>query len=405
MDNKEEVRDFVENISPEMSDYIERNPQSEFVLFYKYITHSDIGTFGKATAPNSHDKNLLYYLKTNEMLDIESITKKPFQTAHQSCIGLKEKLYDMVGLPQPRLVDQYLINDFMNVYLVNKNLEYFTSEYTQKIFNLLGKSINPRSRSWDFNNLNLKLSDGEFTPIELHCAVHGLGVAGADDEFHKLRHHIFRGDTFVLLFELTEKEKNMFILLEKNPAFYSILGKINKSYEEHLKRVRKRLVDQKKYVPNNLDPMKSFIDDEITRRQQAAWRKMLANEMMGYTQIDGRVFCPLTYIGADFESLGALFVASHIKGFSDPETTNEEKYDINNGMLLSANADALFDKHLISIDENKNLVFSYLLSDDILKQQLLLLHPIFAPILNENRMKYLKYHYQVFQKKEEERKK
>ena len=86
-------------------------------------------------------------------------------------------------------------------------------------------------------------------------------------------------------------------------------------------------------------------------------------------------------------------------------TLNEEKYDINNGLLLSANADALFDKHLITISENKELVFSYLLDgDDRLKNQLLLLQPIFKPILNEKRMQYLAYHRQVFERKEQERK-
>ena len=53
------------------------------------------------------------------MLDFERSTGKPFQTAHQSCIGLKSNLYDMVGLPQPREADPYLINDYMDVFLVN----------------------------------------------------------------------------------------------------------------------------------------------------------------------------------------------------------------------------------------------------------------------------------------------
>ena len=128
--------------------------------------------------------------------------------------------------------------------------------------------------------------------------------------------------------------------------------------------------------------------------------------MMAYTQNSNSVFCPLTYITADFDTLGTLFVASHIKGFKDPNTTNEEKYDINNGLLLVSNADALFDKHLISINENQELVFSFLLDADIrLKTQLLLMSPIFKPVLNENRMKYLKYHYEKFQELEKARKK
>ena len=110
------------------------------------------------------------------MLEVERKTNKPFQTAHQSCIGLKMELYDLVGLPQPRETDPYAINDYMDVYVVNNNMEYFTSQYTQKIFDKLGKEVNPRSRAWDFNNLDVRLSDGQFTPIDLHVAVHGLGM-------------------------------------------------------------------------------------------------------------------------------------------------------------------------------------------------------------------------------------
>ena len=66
--------------------------------------------------------------------------------------------------------------------------------------------------------------------------------------------------------------------------------------------------------------------------------------------------------------------------------------------------DNLFDKHLITINQNKQIVFSFLLDDDIrLKSQLLLMQPIFLPILNENRMRYLAYHESIFNRKEDER--
>lgn len=404
IEDRDVLDNFIAKVSTEMFEYIQNNKKSRYVLFYKYITHSDLATFGKATQPNSHYKNLLYYIDEEEMKNIEEKTNRPFQTAHQSCIGLREKLYDLVGLPQPRETDQYLINDFMNVFLVNKNIEFFASKYTKKVFDKLNKTIPIRSKSWDFNNLDINTTNGEFTSINLHCAVHGLGIA-TDSDFHKLRHHIFKGDTFILLFELNESKKNMFILLEKNPVFYSIIGTTNKAYVEYQQLLRKRLVANILAKDNALADDVIDLDDEVTRQQQSAWRKMLANEMMGYTQTNGQVFCPMTYITADFNTLGSIFVASHIKGFKDPNTTNEEKYDINNGLLLCANADALFDKHLISIDENKELKFSFLLDGDVrLKSQLLLMQPIFLPILNEKRMEYLKYHYSVFKEKEEKRK-
>jgi len=404
IDDNDKCKDFIAHISTNMYDYMETKKGSRFVVFYKYLTHSDLATFGKATHPNSHANNFLYYISTSEMLDIEQQTGKPFQTAHQSCIGLKKELYRIVGLPDPRETSPYLINDYMNVRLVNDNLEYFSSKYTKQIFSKLGRNIDGKKlKSWKFDDLDIKKSSGLFTDIQLHVAVHGLGME-QDAEFHKLRHHMFKGDTFILLFELNSIEKNMFILLEKNPIFYSLLGLSNKSYEDYQRKIRNRLINQITNKQNAIEV--DNLDDEVTRQQQSAWRKMLANEMMGYTQVTNQVFCPFTYITANFEELGSLFIASHIKGFSDPNTKNEEKYDINNGLLLCANADALFDKHLITINENKELVFSFLLDGDIrLKQQLLLLQPIFKPILNEKRMEYLTYHRRVFESLEQIRKK
>lgn len=404
LDNNTEIENFIAGVSNEMYEYVHARNSSRFILFYKYLTHSDLATFGKAIKPNSHDKNLLYYIDEEEMANIEKKTEKPFQTAHQSCIGLKQELYTKVGLPQPREADPYLINDYMQVLLVNHNLQYFTGKYTQKVFDNLGKTISSNAqKNWDFDNLDIDLSSGQFTPIELHCAVHGLGMS-QDREFHKLRHHLFKGDTLVLLFELSA-EKKMFVLFEKNPVFFSVIGETNKDYEEYQTQVRKRLINEATGKENAIDNVSS-IEEEVTRQQQAAWRKMLAKEMMGYTQVDGQVFCPFTYITVDFGKLGSLFIASHIKGFKDPATTNEEKYDINNGLLLCANADALFDKHLISINENKELIFSFLLNNDNrLKMQLLLMQPIFQPLLNEKRMTYIAYHREVFFALEAERKK
>ena len=401
LDDLNKIKNFLGQISIDMVDYIEQNTQSQFLLFSKNLTHSDLATFGKATKINSHSKNLLYYMSVEDMLKIEQNRGKPLQTAHQSCIGLKGILYDKVGLPQPRKHDPYLINNYMDVLLVNSNMKYFTSKYTKKIFKKLNKDISVGSRSWDFDNLDVDLADGKFTPISLHVAVHGLGME-EDTEFHKIRHHLFKGDTLILLFQLNSEKNKMFLIFEKNPIFFSLIGENNDDYSKYQETIRKRLINDMIAKKNAFDI--NVIEEEVTRKQQAAWRNMLANEMMGYTIEDRQIFCPLTYITANFDKLGILFVASHIKGFKDSNTTNEEKYDINNGIIMCANADALFNRHLITINKNKQIVFSFLLDgDDKLKSQLLLMQPIFSPILNENRMRYLAYHEEVFNKEEEKR--
>lgn len=400
--DKDKILDIVEEISPKMTNYIQNTKDSSFVLLYKSINHSDLPTFGKATKQNTLEKNILYYLTIDEMNQIQEKNSDSFKTAHQSCISLSNNFYSLTPLPDPRDVETYLINDYCSVYLVNDSLEYFTSEYTKKILKKLDKL---KSVDWDFNNLDIDIAQDDWkTPIKISCAVHGLGVS-SDDDFHKLRHHIFKSDNFAILYENNSKQNVLYILLEKNPAFYSVLGLANKSYINYMELMRKRLVNSVQQQNNAVDNNSLEQEDEVTRQQQSKWRLMLAKEMMGYTLVEGQVFCPFTYITADFEELSALFVASHIKGFKDPKTTNEEKYDLNNGLLLCANADRLFDQHLISVDENKNLVFSYTLDKDlILKQRLCLLQPIFQAVLNDKRMEYLAYHKSIFDELEKERK-
>jgi hypothetical protein len=66
----------------------------------------------------------------------------------------------------------------------------------------------------------------------------------------------------------------------------------------------------------------------------------------------------------DIKTKEAL-VASHIKEFS--ECQDDERYDCFNGLLLCANHDKLFDKHLISFDENGYIMISRRLSKEKVK--------------------------------------
>lgn len=405
MEEREGIIDFLEKISVQMSERVKENSETEYIMLYKNITHSDLATFGKSTSVDTLSKNLLYYLNESEMKDVEKSTNKVFQTAHQSCIGLKTKFYELAELPNPRN-GQFSLNEKYQVYLVNDTVEYFKSAYTEKIFQLTDKNISDRAKkNWKFDNLDMKLEEGPFTNLSLHCGVHGLGLS-MDEDFHKLRHHIFKGDSFIMLVEKNEIEPKIFIILDKNPIFFSLIGESNKAYEEYQQRLRNKYINQAKLNTSSGNRLREkAIEEEQTRALQSTWRSTLSKEMMGYTQNDGEVFCPFTYITINYDSIGTLFRASHIKGFSDINTKENEKYDINNGLLISANADALFDKHLISVNGNKEIVFSFLMDDMKLRSQLLLASPIFQPVLNDKRMKYLEYHYEVFKEKEKARKK
>ena len=61
--------------------------------------------------------------------------------------------------------------------------------------------------------------------------------------------------------------------------------------------------------------------------------------------------CPVTGC-----SILAILKSSHIVPWS--ESNNEERLDVNNGILLSPDVDALFDRHLISFEDDGGIVLS-----------------------------------------------
>jgi predicted restriction endonuclease len=85
-----------------------------------------------------------------------------------------------------------------------------------------------------------------------------------------------------------------------------------------------------------------------------------------------------------------FLIASHIKPWS--KSTNKERLDVNNGLLLCPNHDSLFDKGFISFDEEGKLVVSDDINDTV---------RIFMNIniqiqlkMNENRDSYIHWHFQ-----------
>ncbi|WP_231200825.1 HNH endonuclease signature motif containing protein [Helicobacter pylori] len=400
----EEIQEIIIDKSQSLYDYMDKYKSSKYILYYKMLSHSDLPNFAKMKNDESLDKNLLYYLSAKEMLEIEQRENRKFEVAKQSNIGMSIRFWKDLDMPVPRDSvkkrkvtgeDHLKINDYAKVFLVNDVLEDFHFDDTLKIFEKLHKNFNPKQ--FNANTMSYQiLNNQDFTPIELRQAVHGIGM-NQDVEFNKLRHNLFKNDLLYLLIEKTQTQKNLFIMPFRNPLFFSLLGVTNSKWQIYQEQKLKR--------ENNLIAKSPTLSQEekIQRQHQNKWREALAFEMMNYTTIDRSIFCPLTYIEADFDDMKTLFRASHIKGYSDCD--EEEKYDLDNGLLLIANADALFDKHLITIDENKQLKFSYLLENNHkLKSQLNLNNGIFKDILNDRRMQYLAYHRKIFEEKEQERK-
>jgi predicted restriction endonuclease len=95
--------------------------------------------------------------------------------------------------------------------------------------------------------------------------------------------------------------------------------------------------------------------------------------------------------------------ASHIVGWRDPSTNDEERLDAENGLLLSSNVDALFDRHLISFHADGTAVHSVLLSEKQLEQVGTVNRLCSKP--SRKRAAYLQRHRDIFEGKEQIRRK
>ena len=93
-------------------------------------------------------------------------------------------------------------------------------------------------------------------------------------------------------------------------------------------------------------------------------------------------------------SLGyeSLLIASHIKEWSI--ANSKERLDVENGLLLCTLHDSVFDKHLISFNDNGEIIISDKLSE---KDRMLLNICVNQRIeMTEGRIKYMKYHREKF---------
>ena len=116
-----------------------------------------------------------------------------------------------------------------------------------------------------------------------------------------------------------------------------------------------------------------------SRVGQGYYRKQVINKWKGK--------CPLT--GIDVVS---ILISSHIVPWS--ESNDEERLDVDNGILLSPNIDALFDRHLITFDDDGGLLISSKVSQKNIENLRLLSLPKIE--INEGMLKYIKRHRERF---------
>lgn len=85
----------------------------------------------------------------------------------------------------------------------------------------------------------------------------------------------------------------------------------------------------------------------------------------------------------------SFLIASHIKPWS--KSNNAERLDVNNGLLLCPNHDALFDKGYISFNQEGNLVISSQLDET--SKNFMNINSSSKIEMSEEMKKYMKYHF------------
>jgi hypothetical protein len=116
-----------------------------------------------------------------------------------------------------------------------------------------------------------------------------------------------------------------------------------------------------------------------SRVGQGYYRQQVINKWKGK--------CPLTGIDAL-----PILISSHIVPWS--ESNDEERLDVENGILLSPNLDALSDRHLISFDDHGEILISSKVSEKNIENLKLLSLPHIE--INEGMLKYIRRHRNKF---------
>jgi len=144
-----------------------------------------------------------------------------------------------------------------------------------------------------------------------------------------------------------------------------------------------------KYLPEELDLLFYHVFDITFTKEELELKNRRIHQLEFRNNIIDRYrVCIIT----KFPNL--MCEACHIIPFCD--STETQKYDVNNGLLLEAGIHKLFDLYLISINPYKKTVeLSKQLLNDIEYNQLHKYHNMKISLHN-NTLEYLKTHYKLF---------
>ncbi|MFI3327014.1 MAG: HNH endonuclease [Clostridia bacterium] len=187
------------------------------------------------------------------------------------------------------------------------------------------------------------------------------------------------------LFDMNRFELDIAIkLIFQNPKFIAKNTKGNNMYSNSIKQYRyfvADVIDEMEIIDSINDPL---VTEKISltklRLGQGSYRDGLISKYNGE--------CVVTGINHP-----KLLIASHIKPWSVCE--NNERVDVENGLLLSANMDRLFDRGLITFNNNGKLAISSFVGQENVKK-LHISNDIYVDLkATQQLLRYLEYHRDV----------
>lgn len=425
------------------------NINNNYTLFRKYLTHSDLVTRGKLTRSKKKKKRIkeyvkscmLYYQSAGELLEY-----KKLPVAAQSNIMLPDEFYNTTKIDSPKKKakkDYDIVSDRkLKIYIPWDTVKDFNLDDLNKICDKNGKNKYPddeqaKLRKFDYNKyIDKNIQDRNLLALDaLHVAAHGVGTH-EDILFNHIRSFVFKGDVLNLLYDDTDKI--LYLFFERNERYYSLLNEeavpdtsvfpIWNDYDEETRRnIVKTLYCASELntfddeLAHNKEGEALLSEDEIkkllteyykeysltvndivqsgkvpkSRWYQRKWREVLIKMDEIQYNVKGYAVCAITKTRGEHLKLGRFFVASHIKPYATCiiEKDYASAFDPNNGLILCANIDALFDKFLISIEQNGKIIVSAAAKSitgygkfNFSK------HPLDKYYLTPKRKKFLEYH-------------
>ena len=190
--------------------------------------------------------------------------------------------------------------------------------------------------------------------------------------------------------------------------FFEVLKPRQYTYRGEVELAGKPYIDRQEDVNGNMRkvwifPLKNVVDngwiDEINElEKELINQKTISNtekeqvikSRIGHSTFKEKLLrreCKCAICGVTNKS---FLIASHIKPWS--KSNNAERLDVNNGLLLCPNHDALFDKGYISFDKDGRIVISSHLDESTKK--FMNINPTSKIEMSEEMKKYMKYHFE-----------